>query len=159
MARRIFLINRYPIPVVLVALHTALMIWNERSTGTIKDQDPSVGTNLLFLCNFADTPTLLLWVSLPNPVFALFPGLSFIWIFGTIQWLAIGVFMQLIINRGRATPRGKSPPRRDWQGPGATDFWRDIEGLDPSVEERVRLQPEQGLPDDQAAIRPRKSAK
>jgi hypothetical protein len=96
MARGIFHVNRYPIPIIFLALHTGLMIWNECSTGTIKD-DPSVGTGLLFLCNFADIPAQMLWGFLGTPL----PWLSFLWIFGTLQWLAIGLFMQIIYNRGR----------------------------------------------------------
>jgi hypothetical protein len=156
MPRLAFIVKRYPVPVVLVTLHTALMIWNELPPGSIKDPNPPPGTGLRFLCNFADIPTQIVWIFLPNPVFAWFPGLSFIWICGTFQWLAIGCFIQFNINRRHAPPR-ESHPAEDRHGPRASGPCRDMGIFEPAAKEEIREQPRQVPPEVQGAIQSRKT--
>jgi hypothetical protein len=108
MKRVWFFAKRWPIPIIAVAIHTAMLIWSQLPWDYHR---PTLADNLVFLFFLiADWPCHLLVIfdAVPEGVVHLFGGSGFYAIFGTSQWIIIGVSVQLWVNF-----RGRRPPADD----------------------------------------------
>jgi hypothetical protein len=99
MKRVWFVAKRWPIPIIAVAIHTAMVIWSQLPWDYHR---PTLADNLVFVFFLiADLPCHLV----PDGVVLLFGPSRFYAIFGTSQWIIIGVSVQLWVNyRGRRPP-------------------------------------------------------